>query len=943
MKHQIIWGARLTVAQMGLLFASTVLSQQTSPTPTPIPETERIIITGSSIPTAEDVGPAPVLRISREMIDQAGQRTAEELIRNLTVAGPNGVPTSNAADTATPGASSISLRGFDASDTLTLIDGRRVATYPIGANATESFVDLNSIPRAAIDSIEILKDNASSTYGADAVAGVVNIKLRHDYRGAETNVEYGNTLDKDSGEFAASLLFGAGDGTNSFTGVFNYYHRNSIYNRDRGYSANTKQLSSNTSPFNLELSRNAVLAAGGNPSASLGNTFFGRAPSFTTGSAPASDYTYLPGRVADFNFNAFAVSFPDSERDGGFVKAEHKIYGDQMKLYADAFFQDVKTHNELAPAATGDFTTPGNVTLAIPPHAPGATLGGPSYAETGVPIGAFNPFNPFQQIISGGTRARLFEFDNRLFDNETDAFFSTLGVKGDKLFDGSWGYDAAFRYSQVKNTSSSTNVSASRFDRILNGADPIFNPASSQFIGTTVPYNPFGDFRRPIPANSLPTAFATVHPTESDLSELGTLDFSLYTTSLLELPAGGLGMALGGQFRREQIQQKPDALLASGDVVGASSGVFTSASRNIYAFYAETDLPVFNPGFNITGLYALEFTGAVRFEEFLSNSTNVVVPSFGLRWQPFDDSFTIRATWGEGFHEPSLFELFGSPSQGFSEVNDPVTGTIVGEIPTILRSNPNLQPEDSRSFSGGFVYTPKFLPGLTVTVDLFNIESTGRVNSFPSIQDVVNRAAAGKLLPDEKVNRDANGNITSIALAFENGGSQKARGIDFGLQYQITTGAGTFTSLTQATHLDSFQFAGLPNVPDRELAGGELFFGADEGYLKWRANSQLDWAWRGLNITTTVHYLDGFHEHDRQFFVHYVKETWFFDVQGSYKFSFASRAKAWKRLLNRTTVTLGCNNVFGHDPPRANTISNYADFTYDSTGRFVYVSLTKEF
>ena len=138
-----------------------------------------------------------------------------------------------------PGPTSISLRGFDTSATLVLIDGRRVAPYGIGAgnNGTQSFVDLNSIPRAAIDSIEILKDGASTTYGADAVAGVVNIKFRHDYHGAEATVEYGNTLDKDSGENSASALFGVGNDKTQVTGVLNYYRRNSIFARDRAFFA----------------------------------------------------------------------------------------------------------------------------------------------------------------------------------------------------------------------------------------------------------------------------------------------------------------------------------------------------------------------------------------------------------------------------------------------------------------------------------------------------------------------------------------------------------------------------------------------------------------------------------------------------------------------------------------------------------------------------------
>ena len=115
------------------------------------------------------------------------------------------------------------------------------------------FVDLNSIPQAAIESIEILKDGASTTYGADAVAGVVNIKLRKQYRGAEASIEYGNTLDKDSGEYSASLIFGVGDGNTNVSGVLNFYHRNSIANRDRGFSAKPPFLSSNASPYNLQL------------------------------------------------------------------------------------------------------------------------------------------------------------------------------------------------------------------------------------------------------------------------------------------------------------------------------------------------------------------------------------------------------------------------------------------------------------------------------------------------------------------------------------------------------------------------------------------------------------------------------------------------------------------------------------------------------------------
>ena len=288
----------------GTLAVTSVFGQDASPAPPdeqsssvtadgdqkpPAAETERVIVTGSNIPTANEVGPNPVITIDRETIEKSPERTAEQLIKNLPVANANGEATSNNTLGSTAGASSVSLRGFDESATLVLIDGRRVASYPAGGGnlGTQSFVDLNSIPAAAIDSIEILTDGASATYGADAVAGVVNIKFRHDYRGAETFVEYGNTLDKDNSEFTASLLYGVGNETTNISGVGSYYHRNAILLRDRTYSAVTPFLSSNSSPGNFQVSRAAVIAAGGTPPDAISQNFFASPPEFNGGNKRA--------------------------------------------------------------------------------------------------------------------------------------------------------------------------------------------------------------------------------------------------------------------------------------------------------------------------------------------------------------------------------------------------------------------------------------------------------------------------------------------------------------------------------------------------------------------------------------------------------------------------------------------------------------------------------
>src|SRR3954469_15535920 len=253
-------------------------------------EAERVIVTGSNIPTAEEVGPNPVLALNRDLIEKSGERQAAELLRDLPVANANGVPISNNATGFTPGAASVSLRGFTPEATLLLIDGRRVAPYPVGQGGTTSFQDLFTIPLPAVQSIEILKDGASTTYGADAVAGVVNLKFYKDYRGAQATIQYGNTLDKDAAIYSGDVLFGIGDDKVSVNGDLFFYHHNSLFNRDRGNSAQPPFLSSNSSPYNFQLSKAIAVAAGGTAVPGAALVEIGTPPDLTNGLTPANQY-----------------------------------------------------------------------------------------------------------------------------------------------------------------------------------------------------------------------------------------------------------------------------------------------------------------------------------------------------------------------------------------------------------------------------------------------------------------------------------------------------------------------------------------------------------------------------------------------------------------------------------------------------------------------------
>src|SRR5439155_13688203 len=245
-----------------------------------------------------------------------------------------------------------------------------------------------------------------------------------------------------------------------------------------------------------------------------------------------------------------------------------------------------------------------------------------------------------------------------LIDNENIAERFTVGVKGDKLFNGTWGYDAGFMYSQIEQISSFQGVNGPRYEQILNANDPLFNPTSATFIGQTTPYNPFNDFSVPIATNQPLLNFATLHSRDLFTSKLATLDLNIYTTDLFDLPAGGVGLAFGGVFSRETLTENPDDEHRLKDEAGFAQLFPVKVGRKEYAFYAETLIPITSPAMPVPGLYSLKFSAGARFEAFQNNDTNSLVPKVGVRWQPFDEQLTLRSTWGEGFVEPSLTELY---------------------------------------------------------------------------------------------------------------------------------------------------------------------------------------------------------------------------------------------------------------------------------------------
>src|SRR5947199_2423145 len=218
----------------------------------------------------------------------------------------------------------------------------------------------------------------------------------------------------------------------------------------------------------------------------------------------------------------------------------------------------------------------------------------------------------------------------------------TVGVKGDKLFNGTWGYDGAFMYSQIEQISRFQGINIPSFERILNAADSIFDPASSEFIGQTIPYNPMVDSQHVTFPSNLPLIdFARLHTRDLFTSKLATLDLNIYTTDLFDLPAGGVGLAFGGVFSRESYRIDPDDQNRLGENADTVAFNPVKARRKSWGIYAETLIPIFSPKWHIPGFYSLEFSAGVRYDEWLNNVTSAIVASEGVRSADLDEFPTL--------------------------------------------------------------------------------------------------------------------------------------------------------------------------------------------------------------------------------------------------------------------------------------------------------------
>ncbi len=739
---------------------------------------ERIEVTGSNIKRTDTETVAPVEIITREQIERSGQATVAEMLRRIPAA-TAGSFNESSTNSFAPGAFGISLRGLGQKTTLVLLNGRRTAGYGFAQNLQDTFVDINSIPTSAVERIEVLKDGASAIYGSDAIAGVVNIILRKDFVGAEVKGSGGWYEHKRDGRLSLTGGMGdlAKDGYNIF-GTFDFYKRDLIELsdtefgrsrdfRDRPGGRNFQSLTGGGTW--RQLSPTGALTGVNRATTDCPGTVITTADALALGLISPVAAALPSGVNAAFNlagntfcsrdFNNHFTILPKTEREG-FIGRATKELSSTATAYLDLGLSRVRTvqtfQEPFFAATTGLVQT-------------GAGLRPFTYNITFAPGVAGNPFPTnarYQGVLADmGTR-------------DSDITSDTLRVLAGSTYTlAKWDLDSGVGWSRNKVESDFANRLS------LSGTSALFNvprtPQPPVPVSTSSNYN-LDQWSRNSDAVREQMRANFPRRSTSDLKFADTKG----STEIGQLPGGPVGLALGAEYRKESLQDRPDPLAQSGGVLGQGITA-TDGSRNTAAVYGEFSLPL---------IRMVEAQAAARWDHY-SDYGNSTTPKLGIKFTPTRE-LLLRANWGRGFRAPTLPEISPSVATFFSTVIDPRTN-VSTQISGVFAGNPSLQAEKSTSSTFGIVFEPNqtFLMGLNVyRIDWKNIVAS------PSFQSIANIGDPARVIRDP-----VTGNIVTILSNYVNLNATKTRGADFEARLRFPTQYGSFVTRLNMSYVDSFK------------------------------------------------------------------------------------------------------------------------------------------
>lgn len=811
-----------------LLSAGHAVYAQAQPSPG-AQTLERVEITGSNIRRITSETASPVQTLTREDIDKSGRASVAELLQTLSVDNQGSVPKNFGAGFAS-GASGISLRGLGTASTLVLLNGRRIAPYGLADDGQKVFTDLNLIPLEAVERVEILKDGGSAIYGSDAIAGVVNVILRKDYKGLALNASYGTTQYWNGQEKRASLTGGFGDlQTQGFNilGNFEVGRQGEIYNRDITNRNQIGRSDLRDLGFDADSSGGAL---GGTGAIISGG---GAAVSSVNGNVrnPATNLFYSRGDPAGVGFTrtfpgaacSNFTSHPQGDPGGGCLTDAPQQYSQiqPSQEYYNLFLRGTLT---ILPEVQGygefnwynnkstSYGTPSTV------HSSVGYPGGP-VNNANSSLGDNHPDNPYF-----GTAARLrylaADVGPRVSNVKSDFYRVVAGIKGTAA---GWDYDSAFLYSEDKVSNSRTGfLQRDATFALLNpngiGATQLSTTQTNAAVAmannpayAALPAGTFWRIAENVGLNS-PGVYAALSPEISNdaKSKVTQIDAKA-SRELAQLQGGPLGLAIGAELRRESVQLEPTSGTDRGNVIGLGYSAYNGA-RTVAAGYAELLAPV---------LKQVELSAAVRYDHY-SDVGSSTTPKVGIKYTPMRE-LALRGTYARGFRAPSPAENGVGGLAAFSTAADPLrcglgiaAGCSAASVAIITSPNPALRPEKSDNYTLGLVFEPT--SRTSIAFDYFDITRKNEINQELSGAAIaaghVVRDAAGSVQPGDP------GPILAVLTNYVNSSQTKVRGFDVDAKqgFDLGSGFGKLTLTAQWTHLFTFKRTELDGS-SRDFAG----------------------------------------------------------------------------------------------------------------------------
>lgn len=902
---------------LSLFAAQAAFAQQTASSEEAL-KLEKFVVTGSYIPIAGVATAIPVTVLNAQAIQDTGITTnVLEILRKAApqFSGNGNLGNSNAniSSGATGGGSALAFRN---TQTLVLINGRRAAYAPILSSGGFQYVDVNLIPVSAIERIEVLQDGASALYGTDAVSGVVNIILKHDYKGFEVNAYYAFT--DNQGKYAQrqfSVVGGTGTDKTGITMSAEWTNSDPLWQFERSFSNPSYGTPTFAGVVNIGSSY-YILKPGLN--APPTGTHQSAAALVAAGTYIPVDFTALtfgPLYGADgqyaFNLSQYVTVLLKNERKSVTLNFEHK-WTDTVTLFGDMLYTQTATFSQLNAQPT----------------------------NTSSP--ADHPLNPFDVRVTARNR---FLDHPRQYYYDTDSLRGVIGLRGTLGNGFTWETGANKNIIKQQYRNEGVIDTATRVAVVAAGDVNYF--AREQAAGAVAASGMFG------------TALGTA------TSTLLTYDARV-TGEIFDLPGGPLGFAAGVEYREETLNQTADR--------GSQSATFTwdsattldpfNSGRNIKSAFAEVRVPIFGGDDHKTGAHLLELQAAGR-KEIYSDTDDPMVPKFSLRWLPVDDQFAVRATYSKSFSAPTLFNLFGPGGIGFTSslTLDRFGGgqPIVGQANARSGANPSLLPSRSKNYTFGFVWSPKAVKGFSLTMDYFDIKQTDLISTIGSatiLQDVELNGATSPYAGFVKIGSfsgtaiSAPGQVGSnpiddvyVTDTLVNIAQQHLAGIDTKVSYVWNSDSlGKFDFSLAGAWYNFYNAQTLPSSAEFETAGYATNFNGT--IAKWQTYSQVNWSrgkWRATLGWTYIPSVEDVNAAPGETDVRYdadVEAYSSFDLSGSYTFG-----SEWK-MLSGATVRIGANNILNESLPMAGstfTESNADIATYNPIGRLIYIDVRFKF